>query len=175
MADYFTSGEIATEKVLFVTKGKICYINGPDQIRQICPLLYSEHKEAYYRIANNAKYASDNDNNENSSITIAADDTDIYILLIRIACYCRSILYLRQGISSSKPGITYHNVSVPASEFGESICEILPSFHAFTGSDFTKTFYRRQKYKASKNVNQTISNKFIIFFSYRISRRSTNY
>ena len=41
LADYFTSGEIATEKVLFVTKKKICYIKCPDQIRQVCPLLYS--------------------------------------------------------------------------------------------------------------------------------------
>ena len=43
LADYFTSIEIATGKVLFVTKEKICYIKRPDQIRQVCPLLYSEH------------------------------------------------------------------------------------------------------------------------------------
>ena len=129
LADYFTSGVTATEKVLFVTKEKICYIKRPNQIRQVCPLLYSEHKEADHRIASHAKYVSDNDNNENSSITIVADDTDIYILLIRIACYCCSILYSCQGTSSSKAGITYHNVSAAASEFGESICKILPSFH----------------------------------------------
>ena len=46
LADYFTSGETATEKVLFVTKEKICYIKRPDQMHQVCPLLYSEHKEA---------------------------------------------------------------------------------------------------------------------------------
>ena len=74
------------------------------------------------------------------------------ILLIRIACYCRSILYFRQGTSSSKADITYHNVSAAASEFGESICKILPSFHALTGSDFTKTFYRRSKIQSFKNM-----------------------
>ena len=148
MADYFTSGEIATEKVLFVTKEKLCYIKRPDQIRQVCPLLYSEHKETDHRKASHAKYASDNDNNENSSITIVADDTDICILLIRIAFYCRSILYFRQGTSTSKAGITCHNVSAAASEFGESICKILPYFHALTRSDFTKTFYRCSKIKS---------------------------
>ena len=51
LADYFTSGEIATEKILFVTKEKNCYIKHPGQIRQVCPLLYSEHKEACHRIA----------------------------------------------------------------------------------------------------------------------------
>ena len=150
LADLFTSGEIATEKVLFVTNEKICYIKRPDQICEVCPLLYSEHKEGYHRIASHAKYASDNDNNENSSITIVADDIDICILLIRIGCYCRSILYFCQGASSSKAGITYHNVLAAASEFCESICKVLPSFHALTWSDFTKTFYRRSKIQSLK-------------------------
>ena len=152
LADYFTSGEIATEKVLFLTKEKICYIKRPDQIRLVCPLLYSEHKEADHRMASHVKYANDNDNNENSSITIVVDDTDIYMFLIRITCYCRSILYFRQGTSSSKAGITYHNVSATASEFGESICKTLPSFHALTGSDFSKTFYRLSKIQSFKKM-----------------------
>ena len=81
-------------------------------------------------------------------ITIVADDTDFYILLIRIACYCRSILYFYQGTSLSKAGITYH-VSSAASEFGESICKILPSFHAFI-QVLLRHFIVVQKYKASK-------------------------
>ena len=99
LADYFTSGEIATEKVLFVTKENICYIKLPGQIGQVCLFLYSEHKEADHRIASHAKFGSDNDDNEDNSITIVAEDTDIYMPLIRIACYCRSILYFRQCTS----------------------------------------------------------------------------
>ena len=72
--------------------------------------------------------------------------------MIRIACYCRSIHHFRQGTSSSKAGITYHNVLAAASEFGESICKILPSFHALTGSDFSKTFYRRSKIQRFKKM-----------------------
>ena len=102
-------------------------------------MLCSEQKETYQRIASHAKYASNNDNNENSSITIAAN-TDIYMLLLRIACYCRYILYFCQGTSSNKAGITYH-VSAAVSEFGESISKMFPSFQALTGSDFTETFY----------------------------------
>ena len=45
LAGYFTSGEIITEKVLFGKNEKNCYIKRPDQIRQVCPLMYSEHKE----------------------------------------------------------------------------------------------------------------------------------
>ena len=62
------------------------------------------------------------------------------------------MLYFRQGTSSSKAGIIYHNVSAAASEFGESLCKILSSFHALTGSDFTKTFYRRSKIQSFKKM-----------------------
>ena len=72
--------------------------------------------------------------------------------MIRIACYCRSILYFRQNTSSSKAGIIYHNVSAAASEFGESICKILPYFHVLTGSDFSKTFYRHSKIQSFKKM-----------------------
>ena len=43
LANYFTSGEIATEKVLFVTKEQICHIKCPDQLHQVFPSLYLEH------------------------------------------------------------------------------------------------------------------------------------
>ena len=77
--------------------------------------------------------------------------------MIRIACYCRSIFYFCQGTSSRKADITYHNVSAAASEFGESICKILPSFHALTESDFTKTFYRRSKIQSFKKMLTQLS------------------
>ena len=129
----------------------MCYIKRPDQIRQVCPLLYSEHKEVDHRISRHAKYASDTDNNENSLIAIAVYDADIYILLIRRACCCRSTLYFRKGTSSSKAGITYH-VLAAASVFRESIFKILSSFHALTGSDFTTNLYRRSKKQSFKKM-----------------------
>ena len=129
----------------------MCYIKRPDQIRQVCPLLHSEHKEVDHRISCHAKYASDTDNNENSLIVIAVYDADIYILLIRRACYCRSTLYFRQGTSTSKAGNTYH-VLAAASVFGESICKIISSFHALTGSDFTTNLCRRSKKQSFKKM-----------------------
>ena len=72
--------------------------------------------------------------------------------MIRVACDCRYILYFQHGTSLSKAGITYHNVSAAASELDESICRILPSFHALTGSDFTKTFYRHSKIQSFKKM-----------------------
>ena len=90
--------------------------------------LYTQnHKIADNRKAYYANYASDRDDNESKAICIVADDTDIYILLCSIAYYCRSVLYLRQGTSSTKTGITYHSVSALASELGEVLYEVFPS------------------------------------------------
>ena len=136
--------------MIITSSEKNCYIKHPNQNREECQLLYSEHKEADHRIASHAKYANEHETNENSSVSIVADDTNVYVFLIRIACYCRCVLYFRQGTYSSKLGITYHNVTAIATELGELICTILPSFHALTGSDFTKPFFWRSKTQCFK-------------------------
>ena len=87
LADYFTSGEIAIEKLLFVTKEKIVTLNAQIKYPKFLHYCTQNIKKTDHRIASHANYASDNNNNENSSITTVADDTDVYILLIRIACY----------------------------------------------------------------------------------------
>ena len=46
--------------------------------------------------------------------------------------------------------VVYHNVFALASELGEVICEVLLSFHILTWSDFTRSFFVAQKYKASR-------------------------
>ena len=76
LTDYLACEEIATKKSTISNKGK--KIKRPGQIPQFCSLLYSDHKEADHGIASHAVYASDNDNNENSSINIPVDDTDLY-------------------------------------------------------------------------------------------------
>ena len=53
----------------------------------------NEHKEANQRIAYQAKYASDRDENKSNAICKFADDLDIYILLCNIAYHCRSALH----------------------------------------------------------------------------------
>ena len=122
LADYFTSVELVG-RLFYNWKSAICnkgkFVTLKVCPLQVCPLLCSEHKVEDHRITNHAKYGGDNDDNKNCLITIIADDTDIYILLIRIVCCCRSPLYFNQGTSSSKAGILYHNVSAAGSEFAE--------------------------------------------------------
>ena len=65
---------------------------------------------------------------------------------------CNEILYFRQGTTSSRNGITYHNVTSLSSQLGEKICAILPAFHSLTGSDFTKPFFGRSKINSFKKL-----------------------
>ena len=81
-----------------------------------------------------------------------ADDTDAFILLLHVSINCNEALYFRQGTTSSRDGITYHNVTSLSSHLGEKICAILPAFYSLTGSDFTKTFFRRSKINSFKKL-----------------------
>ena len=49
LADLFTSADISTRKIIYVTKEKFCYEKPVDEIRQEAPNLYSCHREADHR------------------------------------------------------------------------------------------------------------------------------
>ena len=81
-----------------------------------------------------------------------ADDTDVFILLLHVSINCNETLYLRQGTTFSRDGITHHNVTSLSSQLGEKICAILPAFHSLTDSDFKKPFFGRSKINSFKKL-----------------------
>ena len=91
-------------------------------------------------------------NSTGEPVCVVADDTDVFILLLYLSVNCLVTLYFRQGTSSSRGGITYHNVTALGNHLGENICAVLPAFHALTGSDFTKTFFKRSKVNSFKRL-----------------------
>ena len=111
------------------------------------------HREADHRLAFHAKCSADS----GDSVCVVADDTDVYILLIFISNQANGTIYFGQGTSSSKQGITDHNVATIANELGNDICNFFPAFHALTGSDFTRTFYQRSKIQSFKKSMKTPS------------------
>ena len=81
-----------------------------------------------------------------------ADDTDVFIILLHVSINCNETLYFRQGTTSSRDNITYHNVTSLSNQLEEKICAILPAFHSVTGSDFTKPFFGRSKINSFKKL-----------------------
>ena len=94
----------------------------------------------FYRLACHSVYAP---KLTGKSVCVVADDTDVFILLLHVSISCNETLYFRQGTTSSRDGITFHNVTSLSSQLGEKICDILPAFHSLTGSNFTKPFFGR--------------------------------
>ena len=95
----------------------------------------------FYRLACHSVYAA---KLTRKSVCVVADNIDVFVLLLHVLINCNETLYLRQG-TTSRDGITYHNVTSWSSQLGEKICAKLPAFHSLTGSDFTKSFFGRSK------------------------------
>ena len=85
-------------------------------------------------------------------ICVIADDTDVFILLLFVAQHFENAVFFRQGKSSDTDGITYHNTNSVSDYIGAEMCEILPCFHALTGSDYTNPFFGRTKIQSFKRM-----------------------
>jgi hypothetical protein len=150
LADYVLSAESDIRKEVYVTKGNQCMYLSADMSLPATevPELQSHHKEADPRLALHAVYAT----SRHRGTCVVADDTDVYILMIFVAAECEGCLYFRQGTTSSKVGITYHNVKALADHLGEEVSKSLPAFHVLTGSDFTQPFLGRSKYRCFRKM-----------------------
>ena len=87
-----------TERNIFVTKEKKCFVKYANQVAIENPELFSIHREADHRLAFHAKCSADS----GDSICVVADDTDVYILFI--SNQANGTIYFQQGTSSSKQG-----------------------------------------------------------------------
>ncbi len=139
LADFILSGESMIGKNVYVTKGSQCMYLAKDSSLPVTevPDLRSQHREADHRLAYHAVYAA----SKHSGVCVVADDTDVFVLLLYVSAKCESSLFFRQGTSSSRGGISYHNVKALAENLGDDICKQLPAFHALTGCDYTPPFY----------------------------------
>ena len=153
LAEFFVSGEVYTEKNVFVTKEKKYFVKYANQVAIEKPEFFAMHREADHWLVFHANCSADN----GDSVCVVADDTDVCILLLFVSNQTNGTIYFRQGTSLSKQGITYHNVTAFANELGNDICNILPAFHALNSSDFTRTFYRRSKIQSFKKFMKTQS------------------
>ena len=151
LVDYINSGCIKNKAVI-VNKGSECFfIDHGNNCTRISEL-DSSHRGADQKIPMHAVYAGQQNND---TVCVVAEDTDIYLSLISVSHLVPSNLYFRQGKTKDKNGITYHDIHVIADHLGRNICDILLAFHTLTGSDFTNPFYNRSKIYAFKKMLKT--------------------
>lgn len=81
-------------------------------------------------------------------------------------------LHFRQDTESSKQDIIYHNVAALGKKLGDQICNILLSFPTPTGSNLTRTFFRRSKIQINFKTGKSYT---INFFERRPVWHPSNY
>ena len=148
LADYLLESALS-HKNLYVNKEIECFNKPIGSTKVRCPGLDSTHREADQMIPMHAVSAG---GCADDTICVLADDSDIFISLLYVSHLIPSKLYFRQGKSSEKKGITYHDVHSLANNLGRNICNILPCFHTLTGSDYTFPFYYRSKITVLRNM-----------------------
>ncbi|XP_072754742.1 uncharacterized protein [Anoplolepis gracilipes] len=84
-----------------------------------------------------------------AKILLNAIDTDALIILLgNIHKFIDSQIWLCSSTKSLD--VNYINCKDLAQILGDDLCRSLPAFHAFTGSDYTASFYRKDKVKGFK-------------------------
>ena len=90
-----------------------------------------------------------------SNVVIRTADTDC--LVIGLGCkplYDASLkIWLEVGLRS-KNTLRYINLNQLHESLGETLCNSLPAYHAFTGCDYTSSFCRKGKVKPFKMLQQ---------------------
>lgn len=117
-----------------VVKGKL--------VQELLPELECNHPEADTRLC---LHLLDADRQLNGDVVSCAADTDILIILLHHLLRMASITVWMDARTSSKGNRRYVNVTAIGEEIGADYCKALPAFHAYTGCDYTVTFWQKGK------------------------------
>ena len=141
LVHYIKSGRIRDD-VVIVNQGSECFYieHGNECVR--FRELDSSHRKTGQKIPMHTNYVG---RENNDTVCVVADDTDIYLSLISISHHIRSHLYFCQRKTNDKDGVNYHDIHAITDHLGEEICQILPCFHTLTGSDLTRPFFGSSK------------------------------
>ncbi|KAK4318061.1 hypothetical protein Pmani_010908 [Petrolisthes manimaculis] len=138
-------------KTLYASHGGVCYKYTPNEHQQIhvsSPAhLQANHEEADTLIAFHLENITYN------AVIIRASDTDVLVILIgflgkiNLKERTRSTIIMDCGSGNSRRYINVTNIVNVLEERQPGLSRALLGYHAFTGCDFTSSFYRKGKLK----------------------------
>ena len=82
--------------------------------------------------------------------------------LIHISHEIKSNVLFRKSKVNDEDGATFHDVKSITDTLGPEICQIMPCFHALTGSDYTFPFYFCSKIQVSKEMLTTSNSQLLL-------------
>ena len=138
---------------MYVSDGDICYCfreeNG-QVTRALLPDLTSSHEEVDLKMIYHLTILA-----ENSKVVVRTSDTDA--LVIALGCLehiPESIhVWLEVGLYAEN-SLRYLDVRKLFNKLGRDLCRALPTFHVFTGSDYTAAFSRKRKNRPLKTLER---------------------
>jgi hypothetical protein len=134
---------------LYFAIGQDCFLyttdNGVVNRTQIHEL-QSRLEEADTRLIFHADFIAEISDEPCPVIVIRSCDTEVFVLLLHHARHINATLWMDAGLNS-KNTQRMINISDLANKLTAPICDALPSFHAFTGSDYTASFMRKAKWR----------------------------
>ena len=84
---------------------------------------------------------------EQSNVAVKCNDTDVFIILLgNIEKFQTKNVWIEHGFVSNN-SLRFLNVNLLAGNLVSRICKALPSFHAFTGCDYSPAFFGKGKKK----------------------------
>ena len=142
LVKYITSVECTIEKQVFVNNGPKGYSKCLNSECIEFESLNSQHREADQKIPMHAVFAGTSDE---KAICAMSDDTDVNINLLFSAHHVENKLYFRQGKTTDRKGITYHDVGSLEIKLG-----------------LTWSSYQLLSFMATENVNMNEVTRFIL-------------
>ena len=114
----------------------------------------SNHEEADTKICLHAEFI-DKSNEEISDIAIRGSDTDIAVILIHHCHRFDANIWMDSG-TAAKNNRRYIDISGISKALGQQLCTALPSFHAYSGCDYTSAFVRKGKLRPFKKLEKML-------------------
>ena len=144
------------QNTLFVTCGQKCWRIG-QMGASLVKDLKSSQEEADTRILLHAKHASDQGY---TSVIVASEDTNVFVLLIAFVKEIPASLYQKRGTSTM---VRYMDIRKLRAVLGDKLSQALIAVSAFTGCDTVSAFAGRGKKGPLKELkkNEVATDAFV--------------
>ena len=143
-------------RIMYVTFGQKCFKTNANQDGSEIPELKRTQEEADTQMLIHVLHAA----NDFETVTLVADDTDVFILSFSSCDKLNCNLFLKCG---SKACERFIDIKKLALSLGKSVCKALLGLHSYTGCDTVSAFAGKGKVVALNllKANETYRKAFI--------------
>ena len=118
---------------------------------------FSSYEEADNRMFFNLSHAL-----PGRTVVMRIDDTDSLVIALGFKHFFNALeIWLEAGVQG-KNNLRFINVNSIYSELGEALCKALRAYHAFTGCDYTASFFKKAKVRPLKLLQKDTDAQIVL-------------